>query len=71
VGVVGGISAITSQKKCKVDGILADGKTVVVAARMRVDNNYEIYIHSIEMPGSVAFVQSQSVKGEIPVAVEI
>lgn len=54
IGVVGGVSALTSQKKCKVDGVLADGKTVVIAGTMHgIENNvYELFIHSIEMAGT-------------------
>jgi hypothetical protein len=34
IGVVGGISAITSYKGVKQDGVFADGKTIVIGVRM-------------------------------------
>jgi hypothetical protein len=49
VGLVGGVSGITSCKPAKVNGILADGKTVVIGGEKVGDEEYSICIRSIEL----------------------
>ena len=48
VGVVGGLSAVTSSKSVKMSGVLADGKCVVIAGRTNDSDMYELYIKGLE-----------------------
>lgn len=48
IGLVGGASALTSYRPCKIDGVLADGKTVVVKGRTTEEGVYELYIDGVE-----------------------
>ena len=48
VGVVGGLSAFTSSKSVKMDGVLADGKCLVIAGRTNDSDLYELYIKGLE-----------------------
>ena len=48
VGIVGGMSGISSAKGVKMDRVLADGGIMVIRGRTRRDGVYELYIDSIE-----------------------
>jgi hypothetical protein len=48
VGVVGGISGITSAKGTKKDGVLADGRTLVVNGMVNKDTVYELFFQPTE-----------------------
>lgn len=48
VGLVGGLSGITSVRGVKMDGVYADGRTMVIKGRKYEDGVYELYIHAIE-----------------------
>jgi hypothetical protein len=49
VGLVGGLSGITSVRGVKKDGVYADGRVMVVKGRPIGDScAYELFIHAIE-----------------------
>lgn len=49
VGLIGGLSGITSVRGVKMDGVYADGRVMVVKGRPIGDTSaYELYIHAIE-----------------------
>ena len=48
VGLVGGLSGVTSVRGVKMDGVYADGRTMVIKGRKYEDGVYELYIHAIE-----------------------
>ena len=49
IGVVGGISGMTSSKGTKMDGVLADGRTLVVNGVANKDGVFELMFQSSEM----------------------
>ena len=50
VGLVGGLSGVTSVRGAKMDGVYADGRIMVVRGRKHEDGVYELYIAGIENP---------------------
>jgi hypothetical protein len=48
IAVVGGVSAVTSYKPCKAEGVFADGKTVVIKIVETDDGISKLQIHSFE-----------------------
>lgn len=60
VGIAGGISGITSQKKNKIDGIYADGKTIVVTGNENLDSGvYDLYFKALELSVKHAYADAQ------------
>jgi hypothetical protein len=49
VGLIGGVSAVTSCCGTKMDGLYADGRTIVVRGRVNADGVYELYFHALEL----------------------
>ena len=51
VGLAGGLSGATSVRGVKMDGVLADGRIMVIRGRTIAETGvYELYIHAIELP---------------------
>lgn len=49
VGLVGGLSGVTSVRGVKMDGVYADGRTMVIKGRKIEETGvYELFIHAIE-----------------------
>jgi hypothetical protein len=46
---IGGLTGISAVKSVKVDGLYADGKTVVIGGRLSSDAHaYELFVHRLE-----------------------
>jgi len=51
LGLAGGLSGSTSVRGVKMDGVLADGRIMVIRGRTIAETGvYELYIHAIELP---------------------
>jgi hypothetical protein len=49
VGLVGGLSGVTSVRGVKMDGVYADGRTMVISGeKIEETGVYQLHIHSIE-----------------------
>lgn len=49
IGLVGGLSGVTSVRGVKMDGVYADGRVMVVKGRQIGETcAYELYIHALE-----------------------